>query len=182
MPRHAHTPQPQNREILKDSSEQSQTCVYLFQRIRRIESMNASHLGVVLDTNVLISLLVFRDERFGVLAQAWEKGRLRVFSNEALRQELERVLHYPGFLAKRPPEQALALYDERVVQAEALDGGLPLCRDPDDQKFLLLAAGAGASVLVSDDKQLLRMRKKLAFQVETPLRFQRRLAEATADQ
>lgn len=133
---------------------------------------------VVMDTNVLVSLLVFEDSRFAGLARAWAGGEIEVLSDAALRQELERVLNYPAFCGRRAPEQALALYDQCVIQAEAASGGLPLCRDPDDQKFLLLAAGGGAQALITEDKQLLRMRRKLPFQIETPLSFQRRLLQA----
>lgn len=135
-------------------------------------------LRIVLDTNVLISLIVFRDERLALLARRWDEGRLMVLSDAALRQEFARVLDYPIFRARCVPEQALALYDAQVFPAEAVPGGLALCRDPDDQKFLLLAAGANAAALITDDKALLRMRRRVGFQIETPLVFQRRLLEA----
>jgi uncharacterized protein len=133
-------------------------------------------LRVVLDTNVLISLIVFGDERFALLARAWETGGLTVLSDAALRQEFARVLTYPPFQFRCVPAQALALYDRQVVAAEALAGGLALCADADDQKFLQLAAGGGAAALLTEDKALLRMRRKMPFQIETPLGFQRRLA------
>jgi uncharacterized protein len=158
-----------------DEPKGSQTCGASVFNARRIGAMNKR---VVLDTNVLVSLLVFEDPRFAALAGAWIRGEIEVLSDAALRQEFERVLNYPAFYGRRPPEQALALYDGRVVQAEAVPDGLPLCRDPDDQKFLLLAAGGGADALITEDKQLLRMRRKLPFQIETPLSFQRRLIQA----
>ena len=46
-------------------------------------------------------------------------------------------------------------------------GRLPPCRDPDDQKFLELAAGAGADALVTKDRELLRLRG-LPFRVCAP--------------
>jgi predicted nucleic acid-binding protein len=87
------------------------------------------------------------------------------------------VLHYPEFLSRQSPAQALDFYDAHVVPGTAATAGLPLCRDPDDQMFILLAAGAGAEALVSDDRQLLRMRRRLPFKIETPLVFQRRFCE-----
>jgi predicted nucleic acid-binding protein len=37
---------------------------------------------------------------------------------------------------------------------------LPRCRDPDDQKFLELAAASGASFLFSRDAEVLRLRRR----------------------
>jgi predicted nucleic acid-binding protein len=57
---------------------------------------------------------------------------------------------------------------------------LPLCKDPDDQKFLELAFSSGADVLITKDRALLDLsrRKKrqvgrtLSFRVLTPDEFQ----------
>lgn len=139
--------------------------------------MNHALCRTVLDTNVLVSLLVFQDRRFDSLRSAWAKGEIEVVSDALLRQELERVLHYPGFISRQSPTPALDFYDAHVVLGNATTGGLPLCRDPNDQMFILLAAGASAEVLVSDDRQLLRMRRRLPFKIETPLVFQRRFSK-----
>ncbi len=49
---------------------------------------------------------------------------------------------------------------------------LPVCKDPDDQKFLELAASCGADVLITKDKALLklarRMKKLPLFRILTP--------------
>ena len=57
---------------------------------------------------------------------------------------------------------------------------LPLCRDPDDQKFLELAFAAGADILITKDKALLdlyRRKKKqvgrtVSFKILTPEDFE----------
>jgi predicted nucleic acid-binding protein len=52
---------------------------------------------------------------------------------------------------------------------------VPVCRDPDDQKFLTLAAGAGADCLVTRDRELLRLSRKCApwLAIVSPLAFAR---------
>lgn len=48
---------------------------------------------------------------------------------------------------------------------------LPLCRDPDDQKFLELAQAAKAGLLVTKDKALLALAKKadrFGFRIAAP--------------
>lgn len=46
---------------------------------------------------------------------------------------------------------------------------LPVCRDPDDQPFRVLAHGGSADVLVTDDKALLELDGKTGFKIETPV-------------
>jgi len=51
---------------------------------------------------------------------------------------------------------------------------LPLCRDPDDQKFLEAALAARAEFLVTKDRELLALGKKRArvpFLIITPAQF-----------
>jgi predicted nucleic acid-binding protein len=51
---------------------------------------------------------------------------------------------------------------------------LPNCKDPDDQKFLDAALAAGASCLLTKDRELLaldRQRSRLPFRILTPADF-----------
>jgi predicted nucleic acid-binding protein len=59
---------------------------------------------------------------------------------------------------------------------------LPQCRDPDDQKFLTLAARARADCLVTRDRELLRLRRRSAawFQILPPGAFVNFLAPRRA--
>ena len=59
---------------------------------------------------------------------------------------------------------------------------LPRCKDRDDQKFLELAARAGADLLVSRDNALLRLRgrTRLAFRIVAPAAAVALLPPATA--
>ena len=51
---------------------------------------------------------------------------------------------------------------EAALQAALRPTGTPRCRDPLDQKFLDLAVGAGAAILVTKDKLVLKTRRKMA--------------------
>jgi predicted nucleic acid-binding protein len=55
---------------------------------------------------------------------------------------------------------------------------LPRCSDPDDQKFLALAAAAGAAALVSKDRAVLKLRRRCApwFRILTPAEAAQTLA------
>ena len=58
----------------------------------------------------------------------------------------------------------------RRVEVVALKG-LPQCRDPEDQKFIELAAASQADALVTKDRELLRMKRRLPFRVIPPGEF-----------
>ncbi|HEY9396299.1 MAG TPA: putative toxin-antitoxin system toxin component, PIN family [Burkholderiales bacterium] len=134
-------------------------------------------MRIVLDTNVLVSLLVFRDPRYAAIWSAWVGGELTVMSDVEVAAELARVLEYPQFAARCDPASVYEAYRCRVqMRGPHAPIELPRCRDEDDQKFLLLAAAGAADVLVTDDKALLRLRRKLRFAIERPAAFLRRLS------
>jgi uncharacterized protein len=138
---------------------------------------------VVLDTNVWLEWLVFDDPGIVPIRNAVGTGRVEVYVDAVCEEELARVLAR-GF-AKRtldPQAQAACIaqcrrlarrIDAPVPQAER--ARLPVCRDPDDQKFLEAALAAGASFLVTKDRALLelakRQRARLPFRIVTPADF-----------
>jgi predicted nucleic acid-binding protein len=64
------------------------------------------------------------------------------------------------------------------------DAILPQCKDRDDQKFVVVAAGTNAIALVSKDKALLKLNKRLQksgrFPVLTPADFIKRFNDAAS--
>ncbi|HRK39634.1 MAG TPA: PIN domain-containing protein [Burkholderiaceae bacterium] len=91
---------------------------------------------------------------------------VRWLATRAMRDELARVLTYPHLVRRQPlGEQAahalLAAYDAAVTWCEPAPKARFVCTDADDQKFIDLAVAHGA-VLVSKDKAVLRLKKRLA--------------------
>lgn len=122
---------------------------------------------VVLDTNIVLDLLVFHDPSTLALADALACGSLVWHATAAMREELQRVLAYPALQAwLRKPDandaaQVLARFDHLSRAHREVAGGVPRCRDPDDQKFIDLALSLRA-LLLSKDQQVLRLRRALA--------------------
>lgn len=121
---------------------------------------------IVLDTNVCLDLLFFRDPSCDALMAALRSGRVQAVSREDCRAEWQRVLHYPQ-LPIEPSMRPLlcAAYDALLpclpITAWRSDATiLPLCGDPDDQKFLELAHAARADWLLSKDKELLKLDRR----------------------
>lgn len=132
---------------------------------------------LVLDTNIWLDWLVFRDASVLHLQEAVAGGRAEVVIDAACEAELERVLAYD--LAKHSLDaaaQAAALAEcrriARRIDAAAPDAeraSLPRCLDPDDQKFLELALAARADCLVTRDHKLLELaRRTRPFRIVPP--------------
>jgi uncharacterized protein len=117
-------------------------------------------LRVVLDTNVVVSALVFGGGTAGALRRAWQAGTFVPLASTATAQELVRVLAYPKFRLT-PDEQSELLADYLpFTQAIAIPlppPAVPDCRDPFDLPFLHLAVAGKAQVLVSGDGDLLAL-------------------------
>ena len=128
---------------------------------------------VVLDTNAWLDWLVFRDPGIEPLRAAVAAGAAELWIDDACEAELARVLGYPlGRFTLDAAGQARALEEARSLAKRwadpARDAKLPSCRDPDDQKFLALAAACGAQVLVTKDVELLRLARRTPFRICTP--------------
>lgn len=127
----------------------------------------------VLDTQVWLDWLVFDDPSSQPIREAQAAGRVEIVIDAPCEAELVRVLAYDlGRFSLDPVEQSECVarcrsIARRVPTGDA--GELPRCKDPDDQKFLELAAGAGAQVLVSKDQALLALASRVTqFRIVAP--------------
>jgi putative PIN family toxin of toxin-antitoxin system len=117
-------------------------------------------LRVVLDTNVVLSALVFGGGIPSQVRQAWQRGLIVPLACTFTVEELVRVLAYPKFrLSASEQEELLADYLPFVqtVRIPEPPPRVPDCRDAMDMPFLHLAVVGKASVLVSGDRDLLSM-------------------------
>jgi predicted nucleic acid-binding protein len=132
---------------------------------------------LVIDTNVVLDLLHFDDAAARPLRLALQAGRLRCVVTDSTLEEWRRVLAYPEF-GLDPGRQAelCARYEALSSRANGMGGlGMPRCSDPDDQKFIELAAAAHAQGLVSKDRAVLKLRRRCAplFRIMTPTEAER---------
>jgi putative PIN family toxin of toxin-antitoxin system len=118
--------------------------------------------ALVIDTQIVMDWLVFRDARSQALADAVVSGRVRWLVEPAMREEIRHVIGR-GVAARYAPDLSLieSHFDAHAVMVEPRQPSPRLvCRDPDDQKFIDLALAAGARWLVSRDKALLALAKR----------------------
>ncbi|MCT9810587.1 PIN domain-containing protein [Acidovorax sp. Be4] len=121
---------------------------------------------LILDTNMVLDLLVFKDPQIAPVRDLLEQGAVRWIADTAQRVELERVLTYPQIAPRvafhgLSQDGVLAAFDAGVAYLSEAPAIRIVCKDPDDQHFLALAAQHQA-LLLSKDKAVLTQRKRLA--------------------
>lgn len=124
---------------------------------------------MVLDTNVLLDWMVFRDPGIEKLVQRLESGRLCWVATRAMQVEFERVLDYPAVTRCAPDRKAAqGLWARHARFREDALPAIPLhCGDPDDQMFIDLALACRARWLLTKDRELLKLaRRARAFGIE----------------
>ena len=120
---------------------------------------------VVIDTNLVLSALVFSGGRLVPLRLAWQAQRVLPLVSRATAAELIRALAYPKFkLAAQEQEELLADYLPycKTVRIPTPPPATPPCRDSFDVIFLELALAGKADALVAGDKDLLSLAGKFA--------------------
>ena len=134
---------------------------------------------LVIDTNVVLSALIFRQGRLAWLPPKWQHRAIVPLVNTATGSELVRALSYPKFrLAITEREDLLAKvlpYCEGVAVPTDVPA-VPPCRDADDRKFLELAAAARADALITGDEDLLALADSFGVPIWTPNELQARMA------
>lgn len=120
---------------------------------------------IVIDTNVCLDLFVFQDPRWASLLAALGSGAVQAVTRADCRDEYLHVLHYPHLPLDDSTRPAAAARFDALITVVAPDSRairLPVCTDRDDQKFLEIARDAGAAILITKDKALLKLAKKTA--------------------
>jgi len=127
---------------------------------------------VILDTNVLLSALLFRGNLARIVA-LWKEGMISpIFSRETF-QEFNSALKYPKFSLTKDEikvivEEEILPYCDVTDVTEKVEG---VCRDPDDDKFISCAVSASADFIVSGDKAFTALKKYKAVKIIRPSDF-----------
>jgi putative PIN family toxin of toxin-antitoxin system len=124
----------------------------------------------VVDTNLVVSALVFGKGRLVQLRIAWQGRRFNPLVSKSTVTELLRVLAYPKFeLSEGEREDLLADYLPycTTVKLPTKLPAVPECRDPLDVPFLELALAGKADYLVTGDKDLLSLARVFSVAIVT---------------
>ena len=136
--------------------------------VRAVIPPAAAWSVVVLDSNVVLDWLLFRNSDGLMLGAALTSGRLRWIATAAMRDELTHVLARGDFDAWGQDLTALWSAWDRCcaevpvpVTMPAAAAGRYRCTDPDDQKFIDLALATRPCLLLSRDRAVLKLARPL---------------------
>ena len=132
----------------------------------------------VLDTNVLVSALVFRSRSMLWLPRCWKEGILIPLASAPTLSELSETFVSPKFDLN--PAEIRGLLADYIPWCNFIELAepppIPDCRDPYDRPFLELALAAQADLLVSGDSDLLVLRQVFPIPIVTPQELRSRLS------
>lgn len=130
-------------------------------------------MRVVLDTNVVVSALLFKGSVSQIHKQ-WKSGAITPVANRAMLEEYARVLSYKKFSLAE--EEIAAIFDEEifpyfsVVRTSSRKIPHPP-KDDNDVPFLQAAAGSGAQYIITGDPHLLELDGRYPYPIISPADF-----------
>jgi putative PIN family toxin of toxin-antitoxin system len=120
---------------------------------------------LILDTNILLDLFLFHDPAAEDLRTAFHAPNIQLLATKALLNEFSGVLKKPSFgLSSERQKNILEEWSRQTVliQNQTIEHAPWKCKDQTDQMFLDLAYSCRPAILISKDKQVLKLRKQAA--------------------
>lgn len=115
---------------------------------------------VVLDTNILLDIFVFNDERALHLKQAMMDGSIPAIASQKTLLEFADVISRPLFKLDESTQESILAQWQSIARLQD-DSNLATapwkCQDPDDQIFLDLAYQLRPAILISKDNAVLHI-------------------------
>ncbi len=133
----------------------------------------SERVRIVLDTNVVLSALLWRGTPYHLFAAARQHDRTQLFTSTVLLEELAEVLLRPVpakrlAIIGRTARQILADYVDAVDLVTPLATPRVIADDPDDDHVIAAAIAAEADFIVSGDRHLLKLGTHQGIRIVTP--------------
>ena len=116
---------------------------------------------LILDTNVILDLLVFKDPGAEPIRLLLDTKQVDAARTSASMAELRDVIGRPTFkLSREDQETILQAWESssRLLENAAIEPAPFTCRDPDDQVFIDMAYSLRPAFLLSKDLRVLELR------------------------
>ena len=120
---------------------------------------------VVLDTNILLDIFVFNDERAIHLKQAIVNEGIVAIASQKTMLEFTDIISRPHFKLDEATQVAVLSQWQSIAQQYDDSDLAPapwICQDPDDQIFLDLAYQLRPTILISKDNAVLNIAGRAA--------------------
>ena len=120
-------------------------------------------LRLVLDTNTLVSGLLWRGNEFELLEKI-ESGHAQMLISPEMLAELHRVLHYTkiNYLITKSGLTDEDLFQKVISMSHLVVGpklNIAVCRDKEDNRILECAINSKADFVISGDEDLLILKE-----------------------
>ncbi len=135
-------------------------------------------IRVVLDTNILISAILFGGKPRQVLEKA-VRGEIRLCLSEAILEELKGVLRRSKF--DYPTEAIQVILTELISLSDFVNPSKTIrvvSEDPEDNRILECAVEAEANYIITGDVHLLRLGRYQDIEVLNAVAFLEKLSSA----
>lgn len=111
-------------------------------------------MRVIIDTNVLVSALLYERSLPFQLVSLWRQGRFTLLTSAEQLDELHRVTRYPKIRARLTPALAGRLVNDLKSVADVVTNlpDVTVCRDPWDNYLLATIEAGNADILITGDK------------------------------
>lgn len=125
---------------------------------------------VVLDTNVLLSALIFGGKPRQVV-ELLARDLIQAVTSEAILTEMRRTVarKFPDFTDDLARMELLLEEDAETVKLGGVT--VAVCRDPDDNRVLETAVIGDCGYIISGDKDLLPLKKYQTIRILKPADF-----------
>ncbi len=130
-------------------------------------------MRIVLDTNVVLSALLWRGTPYRLFEAARQREQVELVTSTALLEELAEVLIRPAPAKRlavigRTARQVLADYVDAADLVTPLAVPPVIAADPDDDHVIAAAVAAEADLIVSGDRHLLTLGTHRNIRIITP--------------
>ena len=127
-------------------------------------------MRVIIDTNVILSAIFFGGIP-GRILEAYRDGKLTLVLSPEILEEYRATA---ARLAEKFDVEYVALLDWIAIHSEmeqSLPLSVPVCADPDDDKFIACALASNAKIICSGDRHLLDVNGYQEIEVLRPRAF-----------